>query len=170
MSEKRKLSSPWVRFYKEIEALFGKDPDIRIETDETVNCLEEETYVIRMYVAAPEKAEALTQLLPAEKKFGSVEVKLQVIPANAQYTMKLQLFQDALRGNPVFAYTAASGDAGCDVFDIGYVAFKPEVVQYFVDDLGSLGGLCTTLYQEIAKDVFEDVPGIYFCTEPIAKN
>lgn len=39
-----------------------------------------------------------------------------------------------------------------------------KVVQYFNDDLGDAHGVCSTLYQEIAKDVFGEHEGIFFCT------
>ena len=30
MNEKLKLSSPWMIFYKEIDALFKEDPDVKV--------------------------------------------------------------------------------------------------------------------------------------------
>ena len=46
-----------------------------------------------------------------------------------------------------------------------YVVFKKEVVQYFNDSLGDIHGVCSTLMQDIAKDIFEDTEGVYFCTD-----
>ena len=48
---------------------------------------------------------------------------------------------------------------------ITYVVFVNEVVQYFNDDLGDVYGQCSTLYQEIAKDVFGETEGVFFCTD-----
>lgn len=42
--------------------------------------------------------------------------------------------------------------------------FKNKVVQYFNDDLSDANGVCSTLYQEIAKRIFGENPMIYFCT------
>ena len=46
-----------------------------------------------------------------------------------------------------------------------YVMFKPEVVQYWDDNLGDPHGNISTLAQEIARDVFEDGNGVYFSTD-----
>ena len=48
--------------------------------------------------------------------------------------------------------------------EVLYVIFQKEVVQFFTDDLTDIYGLCSTLYQDIAKDVFENVGGVFFCT------
>ena len=48
--------------------------------------------------------------------------------------------------------------------DLVYVIFKKEVVQYFNDNLGDYNGICSTLYQELAKNVLKPQPGIFFCT------
>ena len=45
-----------------------------------------------------------------------------------------------------------------------YVVLKKEVVQFFNDNLNDIHGLETTLYQTIAKDVF-DGTGVFFCTD-----
>jgi hypothetical protein len=48
---------------------------------------------------------------------------------------------------------------------ITYVIFKKEVVQYYDDNLGDAHGNRTTLYEQIANQIFEDREGIYFCTD-----
>ena len=54
------LSSPWVQYYHQLEAFFKKDSDIKVVYDEENND-------IKIYVADPAKADALTQILPYEK-------------------------------------------------------------------------------------------------------
>lgn len=149
------LSAPWVLFYREIEALFKEDPAVKVEYDEA-------NQTIRLYVEGEEKADALAQLLPTVRTFGDVVVKVAVIPANLKGPSKLQLFQKAFEGNPALAFIQ-----GCSsgVFDLNYVVFKSKVVQFKSDDIGDVNGLTSTLYQNIAKDLFEDVRGIFFCTE-----
>lgn len=46
-----------------------------------------------------------------------------------------------------------------------FIVFQNKVVQYWNDDLGDINGNCSTLYQTVAKDVFGDVEGIFFCTD-----
>lgn len=150
------LNPPWVLFRKKLEALFKDDPDIAIEVDDDV-------HVIKLYVNGNEKADALTQLLPTERKIGNIVVKVEVVPANLGKPSKLQLFQKAFDGNPALAYIhEASG-----IFDFNYIVFRGRVVQYQSDNIGDVNGLTSTLYEEIARDVFEEDPGIFFCTDKI---
>ena len=156
MSEKVGLSAPWVKFYREINALFGDDPDIRVVYDE-------DNVITNIYVEDADKADALTQLLPVEKEFGNVTMQINVIPANTMSATKASLITRAFRGNPAYSYgTTVEG-----IFSspIHYVVFKNKVVQYFNDDLGDVNGNCSTLYQEIAKDVIGESEGIHFCTD-----
>jgi len=48
--------------------------------------------------------------------------------------------------------------------DLTYVLFKNKVVQYFIDNIGDYNGMKSTLYEDIARDIFEDVDGVFFCT------
>lgn len=155
MAENVKLSAPWITFYNEIKALFKEDPAVKAELDEDARA-------IKLYVDGEEKADALTQLLPAEKTFGNITVKVKVIPANKVNASKISIFQKAFEGNPALSFVQAGTDG---LFDLNYVVFKKEVVQFWNDDLGDLNGLVSTLYEDIARDVFGDVDGIYFCTD-----
>ena len=38
-------------------------------------------------------------------------------------------------------------------------------MQYYNDDLGDAYGNCSTLWQDIARRLFEDVLGIFYCTD-----
>ena len=156
MDDKIKLSSPWVRFYREIEALFKEDPEVEVR-------YVEEAQIIKLYVEGEEKAEAIAQLLLPQRTFGDVTVKVMVIPANLRASYMLDMFQKAFEGNP--ALTAIHPSGG--IFDFNYVVFKAKVVQFRSDDIGDMNGLTSTLYQDIAKDIFVDHPGIFFCTEPV---
>jgi hypothetical protein len=101
-------------------------------------------------------------LLPEEYEFGNVFLKVEVIPANTAVT-HADLFHIVFENNPIFSYMAAAPDIFSN--PINYVVFKNEVVQYFNDDISDVNGNCSTLYQEIAKNVFGEEDGIYFCTD-----
>lgn len=161
MAKSMKLSPPWVKFYKEFEALFKDDPGIKMVFEEPD--AESDGYKIKLFVEGGNKAEALTELLPTEKQFGNVTIYIEVVPANLNKENVVQLYRAAFEGNPAFAYAEAV--TGISVPNFNYVVFEPEVVQFFNDDLGDINGYCTTLYQEIAKDVFKEQPGVYFCTD-----
>ena len=155
MDIKLKLSTPWVIFYREVEAMFKDDPEVRV-------VFNEEEPEVKLYVENAEKADALIQLLPKKVDFGNVELKVTVIPANKLGTNKASLFEKAFKGNPAFSFIT-----GHNIFNkpMTYVVFKNKVVQYYTDNLGDIYGNCSTLYQEIAKDIFGKHEGVYFCTD-----
>ena len=120
-----------------------------------------------------EKAEALTQILPCEKYFGTIHLTITVIPSNkALYRRKEvqnekmtlgDLFYTVFDDNPIVSYIHSV--KGIFSSDMTYIVFTNQVVQYFNDNLGDINGLCSTLYQEIAKEIFEEKEGIFFCTD-----
>ena len=148
-----KLSPPWITFMHEIVALFNQDPDIDIKCDE-------EEPRIKLYVKGSAKAEALTKLLPSDKEFGNVILKIEVIPANEE-DKPADLIRRAFEGNPVLEQVVSvPGPYGT----FNYAMFKKEVVQFYNDQMDDVHGNKNTLYQEIAKDVFNQQDGVYFCT------
>lgn len=161
------LTSPWVTFYHEVNAFFEKDNDIKVIYNEDEN-------VIDLYVDNGAKAAALTELLPTEKNFGAVTMSINVIPANRLNATKINKFlsNDVDKGN-LIATALDGNDRLADVVRIvgifnnpmTYIVFRKEVVQYFNDSLGDIHGVCSTLMQDIAKDIFEDTEGVYFCTD-----
>lgn len=164
------LLSPWAIYYNELKTFFEKDCEVTVIYDEENN-------VVNLYVNNSAKAAALTELLPVEKDFGAVTLKINVIPANDSNKVKLaaikasfadeaiplsELYCAALAGNKqVDTITVIRG-----IFNnpITYVVFKKCVVQYYNDSLGDINGVCSTLMQNIAEDIFEKREGIYFCT------
>lgn len=161
MDKKLALSAPWVTFAREISALFDDDPAIHVEYDE-------DNVEVKLYVEGVEKADAISQLLPVEKAFGGVTLKITVIPANEKVTTPkyTELFRKAFKDNPVFE-NAVSVE-GIFSNPITYVIFRKRVVQYYNDDLGDINGICSTLYQNIAKNIFADsVQGVNYCTDTV---
>ena len=148
------LSSPWVIYYQQINAMFDKDPEVNVVFDENIP-------EVKLYVDNQEKADALTKLLPTEKDFGSVCLLIKVIPAN-KLESNADLFRKAFKGNEAVSFIHTVSNVFSN--DITYVVFKKEVVQYFADDIGTINGVHSTLYQDIAKEIFENQKGIYFCT------
>ena len=150
-----KLSSPWIRYYRELEAMFMEDPEVKVVYDEEAN-------VVKLYVDSATKAYALDRLLPSEATFGMVKLKIDVIPANGVKTECSDLFEAAFKGNGALSYITHV--KGIFANEMTYVVFVKEVVQYFNDDLGDANGVCSTLYQDIAKRLFTSTEGVFFCT------
>ncbi len=153
--ENVKISSPWITYYHKIKAMFIDDPNIDIVFDEDQN-------LIKMYVKGHEKAEALTLLLPPEKDFGGVKVKLSVIPANV-HTDKADLLMIALDSNPNFAYLQRVDVGSANKYN--YAVFAKKVCQYWNDNLGDPHGNVSCLYEDLAKDIFGTNLGVMYCTD-----
>lgn len=152
-----RLSAPWDTYYHEVNELFKKD-------DETKVVFDEEQICIKLYVKSSEKATAIRELMPTDVKFGNVTLTITVIPANG-FTMEkiANKFKTAFFNNPIISHIETV--EGIFTNPMTYVVFVKEVVQYFNDDLGDINGLCSTLYQDIAKHIFGDVDGVFFCTD-----
>ena len=156
MSSELTLSSPWILYYHELTAFFSEDPNVSVAFDET-------NFVIKLFVCGEEKADALAQLLPTEKQFGNVTVKIQVIPANKLGVSKLELFRKALEGNAAVSYMQTI--EGLYSNELNFIVFANKVVQYFTDDLGDINHVRSTLYQDMAKELFGEHESIFYCTD-----
>ena len=161
-----KISPPWFTFVSELKALFGEDPDIKIEHTKE--------YEVKMYVADADKAVALYTLMPYSRSYGNVEIIINVIPPNGDRFLTsdddyAELFSAAFKNNPVLSYIQKV--EGLFGFKATYIVFKNKVVQYFNDNLNDINGNTSTLYEDIARDIFEDTiePGNFFCTD-VADN
>lgn len=174
------LSAPWVLYYHEVKAMFEKDYEVTVIYDDS----EENKPELKIYVDTEyaKKAEAIEKLLPASVRFGTVGMGISVIPINTglrfsksgKYYGGKRLFNKDL-DSPIDIFYAAFNnncalinvDVITGVFSnpIYYVTFRKEVVQYFTDDLSDPNGIRSTLYQEIAKEIFKPIEGVYYCTD-----
>ena len=154
MTDNLKISSPWVTYARKINALFDQDPEVLVEYDN-------DGPEVKLYVDNYAKAEALTELMPTEKTFGNIVLKITVIPANE--ITKIGLFRNAFAGNPIVDKIETVPFA--ENAPINYIIFAREVVSFFNDDMNDFFGLESTLYEDLARDIFEvGDGGICFCT------
>ena len=154
-----RISPPWISYYRKVNALFGDDPDIRIEYDDENN-------VITMYVSGQDKADAISQLLPERKTFGNVTIETKVIPANGA-SDRFSMMKYAFVGNPKLAFIWKTDDAFM-TNPVTYVSFKPEVAQFFDDNLHDAHGNRSMLYEDIAKELLGEDGGVFFCTDKVS--
>ena len=154
-----KLSPPWDEYYRKINALFELDPDVRVLYDD-------EDYIIKLFVDNSEKATAIQNLLPATVPMGNITLKIEVIPANG-FGAEIEKIEDILRTafawNPIVSNIVVTSGMGS--FNAIYVVFVKKVVQYFNDNLTDIHGFRSTLYEDIAREIFSLGTGVYFCTD-----
>ena len=153
------LSPPWDIYYREINAFFEEGPEVKVLFDE-------EERVIKLYVDNGVKATALGELLPLSKDFGGTTLRIEVIPSNYSNYLSsnpaLPIIRAAFTGNPIVQEIKTV--SGLFSYDLNYVLFKKEVVQYYTDNLGDYNGYCSTLYENIARDIFNEMAGVFYCT------
>lgn len=157
-----KISPPWVTYVNEVTALFGNDPDIEIR-------YENAGPKVVVSVKSPDKAAAIAKLLPEKVNFGNVDLEVVIDTPNGisdlAFPSNKLLFDTAFDRNPVYAFSRAVEDVLSNA--ITYVVFKNRVVQWWNDNLGDIYGNISTIYQEVAADVFKEAGlyGVYYCTD-----
>ena len=167
------LSAPWILLYRKIDAMFKLDNDIKVIFEDL-----DAAKKIKIYVEDPNKADALKKILIPEVQFGTMPVSIEIISVDSdrsrRYTRRrvmtdpndaADIFIAAFSSNRAFAY--ANKIEGIFTNPIYYVVFDKVVVQYFTDDIGDVNGICSTLYQEIAKDIFKPFDGVHYCTDTV---
>ena len=163
MSDVRlKILPPWSIYIKKIEALFDGDPLIACNVDYS-----EPSIVLSCNNG--DKVAALQKILPTEYEFGNVKLKIVVdgVPSNRAFTSKVELFDVAFKGNPVYAYSICPAEEGYQWFASTYVVFKNHVVQVFADNLNDCHGVISCLYQDIADEILtgEATNGVFYNTD-----
>ena len=159
------LSPPGVVYYRQLSALFENDSEILVVLDD-----DEGNKIINIYVDGNErKIEGLSRILPESKTFGNVELKINIIPSNStksfrnEFSTLGELYYEVFVGNKAFVDVIETPETYMG--GITYVIFKKEVVQYFEDNLCDINGICSTLYQDIARNVLETPAKVYYCTD-----
>lgn len=149
-----KLSPPWVTYINKLQALFDGDPLIAFFIDYQA----EGGPKVTLAVGNGDKTAALMKLLPTEKQFGNITLHITIdgTPSNRAFVSLKELFETAFHNNPAFAYAVAPAQDGYWFPDMTYVVFKNCVVQFFNDNLNDCHGIISTLYEDIAEEIFEE--------------
>lgn len=142
-----------------LQALFDGDPQIAFN-------ISSDDYTVTIACNNGDKCAALAKLLPIEVKFGNIvlEIIIDGPMSNRAFISNKELFETAFEGNPAFAYCVVPPQDSYFI-DFTYVVFKNCVVQFFNDNLDDCHGIISTLYQEIAAEVFEKIPGVHYNTD-----
>ena len=150
------LSAPWVQFYHEVQAMFKLDDDVRVIFDE-------DKCTLKLFVADAKKADALSKILPTDKVFGDKILKIIIVLPNIVSSSISSTVADAFSGNAALEYVQEID--GVFSNPLVYVVFRKEVVQYYTDNLGDIHGIRSTLYEDIAREIFIPQDFVYYCTD-----
>ena len=161
-----KILPPWSVYIKKLAAMFDGDPQIAFNVD-----WDGRHPAVTLATNNGEKAAALKLLLPEEKEYGNVTLKITIdcdkVPDICFPTAK-KLFETAFIGNPAFVEVITPENYW--FVDFTYVVFAHEIIQIKADNLLDPRGLISTLYQDIAAEIFAErsyqtAGGICFCTD-----
>ena len=159
-----KILPPWSIQIKKIEALFDGDPQIACN----VNWGGAVPSII-LSCNNGDKVAALQKILPEEIVYGNIKLKIGVdgTPSNRAFKSKVELFDTAFSGNPVYAYSVCPAEEGYQWIATTYVVFKNHVVQVFADNLNDCHGVISCLYQDIAEEILtgEATMGVFYNTD-----
>lgn len=149
-----KLSPPWITYVNKLQALFDGDPLIAFNREFD----NEDGPLVIIACGDGDKTAALLRLLPTEKEFGNIILRIVVdgVPSNRAFTSTKELFEVAFKGNPAFAYVVTPATDEYNWIPATYVVFKNCVIQFFNDNLNDCHGILSTLYETIAYEIFED--------------
>lgn len=160
-----KLSPPWDTYASAVRAFFELDPDI--EVSKCYECKDDEgfDYAFNINCKTIEKFLALNRLMSHQAQFGNVSLKINIIDNtdNAENPY-LDLFTTLFENNPRLKDIQSVSDPAGVVHN--YIRFRPEVIQFYNDDLTDYNGNCTTLAEDIAYEIFGDNidASVNFCT------
>ena len=118
---------------------------------------------VKLYVENADKATALEKMLPKVQEFGNVKLYITIVPANGLTTTTGYDVLKAFDGNCAVYETHVID--GFMQNKMTFIVFKKVVVQWYSDNIGDWHGLTSTLYQDLAKDIFGNIDGVYFCTD-----
>jgi hypothetical protein len=154
-----KVSPPWITHIHYIEHIFGDDPDVTVKSNE-------ELRQVRLFVDGQDKADAIAKLIKKKIAFGDETLTIEVVPCNDETLAST--VRKAFAGNEaVSRIIDRSGSAVPFYDDRVFVLFKPEVVQFYNDNLTDFYGNENTLYHLIAREVFDAGPSVAFGTESV---
>lgn len=164
---KANLEAPWYTYQKRLKALFDGDPDIVISDVDKSS--EDGRYYVHITVSNHKKYNALVNLLPEVVNFGNVQLFLMLYDReNEMSSRTIEEVKNLFEGNPHINDMIEGEDAtGTKHL---YVLFKPEVLQFYTDNMQSYNGVTSCLAEDIATDCLEGTcAGIHFCTAPVEK-
>ncbi|WP_433751087.1 hypothetical protein [Falsibacillus pallidus] len=162
------LSPPWVTYQNELKYSVGQDPNVIVGPLIPAGG----NYIIPVTVLGDEKAIALATLLKSHVEFGNVSINIVVINGDQEIVEPVPcplgafaiagLVEQALSGNPYYEDVVVKRQ-NMGGNNAVYPVFKPEVIQFYNDDISNL---CNN-FTAVASKVFEDVMKEDLCSVSI---
>lgn len=140
------ISSPWMTYYKKLVALFSDDPELEVSWNE-----DEKSVIIASTNTF--KIMALEKLLEPSIVFGNVTITVKCLVKNGSEDSVSAIFKTAFAGNPHISEVIDQETMGC--IEQTFVLFKPEVIQFFNDDLTDYYGNWNGLSEDIMRDIIK---------------
>jgi hypothetical protein len=153
--------SPWQSYFHKLVNLFSGDPGIEVKQSG-------DGADIHFYFQDEQKMEALNRILGPKAVFGNFVVSHHYHLPNAMVAPAAQEdYKVLFEGNHNVSRVVEGGNPV--IGKRTYVVFKPEVVQWFDDNLMDVNGNRSTLMEDIAREVFDQgfQQGASFCTEKV---
>lgn len=140
------LSPPWITKAKELEALFGVDPDIDVKyNDEVKEVIIESVNTFKIM--------ALQKILVPSVTFGNVTLTIKCLVKDNAGDDVTSLIKTAFAGNPHFSQVIT---AATPYGDQTYALFKKEVIQFYNDDTSDYYGNWNGLAEDILREVVNE--------------
>lgn len=138
------ISSPWMTYYKKLVALFFDDPELEVKwIEDEKNIIIESTNTFKIM--------ALEKLLAPVVTFGNVTITVKCLVKDGSEESVAAIFRTAFAGNPHISEVIEQETMGC--IDQTFVLFKPEVIQFFNDDITDYHGNWNGLSEDIMREV-----------------
>ena len=155
------IEAPWETYAKKLNALFENDPDIQVGEIRKGN---DANYAVDILVHKHDKFDALDRLLPRVKMFGNVTLEIVLYDEENTEIDILDAFKALFDGNPIVNRIETVIDQAGGQWN--YVVFRPEVIQFFDDDMSDINSNFNGLAEDISREIFaENSRGIMFCTD-----
>lgn len=164
-----KLSPPWNTYQQEVKALFESDPDIEVGDVNNAPDGSDFQYYFDMTVNNHDKFVAMLAVLPEIVNFGNVDLKINMIDRSSDENPYISLYETIFQGNAHLKDIKKVQDFAGTTH--AYIRFKPEVIQFYQDDISDYSGNWSGLAQDIARDLFTHTGvTVHFCTADLRED
>ena len=158
------LSPPWYTHQKMLEKMFELDESVSvgpIVTDDN------DMPSLVVFVADHHKAAALSRMLKSPD-YGNVHLTVTVQDTAEEHETDAELVKTALSYNRIVKDIVTQ----CDQTNTPhtYVVFQPDVCQFMNDDTSDYMGNYNALFEDVARELFNDNIQVQYCTADLREN